>query len=207
MAWWQKMQKHAFQINHFSTTRYFLNTVEWTSFLTDKSKEKLGKQFYKNMTNFDFLISLMWQSVSPCHQKYQFMHWTVGNLKKCTWKGIDIPCESIFSKISTDSGICCSFNKERADEIYVESTFTKIFTELQEADKFRSLTLGKVPDWYTNQGEPKVKTGKNMGLYIEIDLHTDDLGYFSINSDFVSQTILIGQSGNNYRGNIIWALK
>ncbi len=39
-------------------------------------------------------------------------------LKKCKWKGIEIPCSSIFKKFPTDQGLCCSFNMKAADEIF-----------------------------------------------------------------------------------------
>ncbi len=170
-------------INQYSSTRYFLDPLNWKNFVSDNSKEELAMQWYKNIANFEFLFSIIWQSFYSCP------------LKRCKWKGIELPCESIFSKSITDIGVCCSFNRERVDEIYVESSFTKIILELQQVDELKTPTQRKVPDWYTNKQEPKIQTGDNMGLYIEIDSDTEYLGTLSVNSDFLSQTILIGPSG------------
>jgi hypothetical protein len=42
-------------------------------------------------------------------------------LKKCFWKGLPISCSAIFEKFPTDRGMCCTFNRKAADEIFVDS--------------------------------------------------------------------------------------
>jgi hypothetical protein len=42
-------------------------------------------------------------------------------LKKCFWKGVRISCAAIFEKFPTDRGMCCSFNRQAAEDIFVES--------------------------------------------------------------------------------------
>ncbi len=189
------LQSNNSEMKKLYSTRYFLNPVKWKYMVRDKSKEEMAKQLFTNIANFEFLMSLIWHSVFPCHHVLDYT--ICSQLKKCKWKGIELPCESIFSKTITDDGLCCSFNRDTADEIYVESTFTKMLMELQLIDKLKTPTLGKVPEWYYKKQEPKTKTGHNMGLYIEIDSCTGYLTHLSIKSDFKSQTILIGPSGKN----------
>jgi hypothetical protein len=201
--WNDMMIKNNFSqmLNEIRSTRYFLDPIKLKYFVTDQSKVELGKQYYKNIPNFEFLLSILWESVFPCHQKQVLDNYKRPKLKICKWKGIELPCESIFSKSITDKGICCSFNRDKADKIYVESTFTKIILELQQIDKLKTPTRGEVPNWYANKREPTLKTGDNMGLYIEVDSSTDYQGYFSISSDFLSPTILIGPSGKIFNLN------
>jgi hypothetical protein len=178
------------------TTKHFLDPLKGNEIIAHTSKEELSKEFFKNEIFFEFLLSIMWDSVFPCYKKQgYFSESSATTLKECKWKGIEIPCESIFSKSITDTGICCSFNQAKADEIYVASTYTKTIQKLQQDDQLRSETQGIVPDWYRNKQVQTTKTGENMGLYVKIDSNSDSLGYFSINSDFSSQTVLVGPKG------------
>jgi hypothetical protein len=38
-------------------------------------------------------------------------------------------------KVPTDEGMCCAFNKEEADKIFVESIYTNTLKEFNEKDK------------------------------------------------------------------------
>ena len=37
-------------------------------------------------------------------------------LKDCRWKGRRVSCSAIFTMYPTDRGMCCSFNKPKADD-------------------------------------------------------------------------------------------
>ncbi len=172
--------------------RYFFDPM----FVQNKSVEELAKWYYNNVTSFEHLLSTLWQSGFPCFSQLGiFSKVRPPMLRKCKWKGIEIPCESIFSKSVTDIGICCSFNKDKADEIYVESIYSRTIEKLQQHEKLISPTKGNIPDWYTTKDEPKTMSGIDKGLYLMIDSNTDNLEDYSINSDFVSQTIIIGSTG------------
>ena len=53
-------------------------------------------------------------------------------LKKCIWKGKVYKCSSIFKPSPTDRGMCCTFNMPPANEIFVDSQFTRVVSELQD---------------------------------------------------------------------------
>ena len=48
----------------------------------------------------------------------------------------------------TDRGMCCSFNKQKADEMFTESRYQENIVKLTEQDKKFSLEDSKLPDWW-----------------------------------------------------------
>ena len=47
----------------------------------------------------------------------------LGMLKWCAWKGRPLSCSSIFTMFPTDRGMCCSFNKQRAEDMFNEGKY------------------------------------------------------------------------------------
>ena len=79
-------------------------------------------------TYFEKYFSLLWYSSLPCFDVQNYTSQKSGDtalLKMCVWKGVRIPCSAIFKKVPTDSGMCCAFNKEKAEKIFVESKYTR----------------------------------------------------------------------------------
>ena len=68
-------------------------------------------------------------------------------IKRCLWKGRRMSCSSIFSMHPTDRGMCCSFNKQKADEMFTQSRYQENLVKLTEQDKKFSSEDSKVPDW------------------------------------------------------------
>jgi hypothetical protein len=171
--------------------KYFLGNRVNEDLVVNNYREGTAKQFYQNITNFEFLLSTLWLSGFSC-----FSEADNSLLKECSWKGIKIPCGLIFSKSITDNGICCSFNKAKADEIFVKSNYVKTIQELQQLDQI-SEVYPDVPGWYITQQEPKIKPGENMGLFLVIDSHSNYLEDLSVESDFQSLDFLIGSTGEH----------
>ena len=93
-----------------------------------KSEAKLAYQTLNLSTDFEKYFSLMWFSSLPCFDVQKYSAKNNGDtsiLKKCFWKGVPLPCSAIFKKVPTDSGMCCAFNKEKADKIFVESKYSR----------------------------------------------------------------------------------
>ncbi len=169
---------------------YFLGDRKNEDLIADKSMERIATQYYKNVNNFEFLLSILWLSGFPCNSEAEN-----SLLKECSWKGIKIPCGLIFSKSITDIGICCSFNMARASEIFFKSTFSKTIQELQQLDQISSATVGDIPSWYIYKQDPKIKLGENIGLYLVIDSRSNVLENLSVESDFKSLDFVIGRTG------------
>jgi len=169
---------------------YFLGETNNKNLDINHNIEELAKQYYKNVTDFEFLLSILLKSSFSCSEE------RVNSIfKECKWRGIKIPCSSIFSKSFADIGICCSFNKAKADEMYVNSSYIKVIQNQEKYDELRFESKGNDSVLFQSKFEPKIKPGKNMGLYLEIDSHINDVREFSVESDFESLDVLIGQIG------------
>jgi hypothetical protein len=48
-----------------------------------------------------------------------------------------------------------------------------------------------IPDWYAQDNEPKTIPGRNKGLYLMLDAHTELLSTASMESDYTSFKVLI----------------
>ena len=68
-------------------------------------------------------------------------------IKKCIWKGERVSCSAIFTTHPTDHGMCCSFNKEKADKLFKESRYRDQMIRLNNYDKMNSLEESSIPEW------------------------------------------------------------
>jgi hypothetical protein len=67
-------------------------------------------------------------------------------LKSCTWKGLSLPCSSIFTMFPTDRGMCCSFNMEKANALFRQSKYTQMMDKLINRDRRMSFEDATVPE-------------------------------------------------------------
>ena len=49
-----------------------------------------------------------------------------------TWKGKEISCPAIFEMQPTDRGMCCSFNMEKAENIFQKSKYSELISQAQK---------------------------------------------------------------------------
>ena len=109
-------------------------------------------------------------------------------IKKCLWKGQRLNCSSIFKMHPTDRGMCCAFNKERADEMFKVSRYEEQIMYLTEQDKNKSHENADVPSWWVLTIHPHIfaikeflncrydpvpEAGKSKGLTLVLDAHSD----------------------------------
>jgi amiloride-sensitive sodium channel len=153
-------------------------------------KEKNIKKQYKKLNQtmaFEAIFSNMWYSSLPCFDVKGITAESDGEksiLKYCEWKGIEIPCSAIFTKFPTDQGMCCSFNIKAADDIFNGETYPKLVTKLQEADKNLSFGTTKGLKQTLSDQDLEVIPGRNKGLVLMLDAHTDLLSPGSVDSDY-----------------------
>jgi hypothetical protein len=67
-------------------------------------------------------------------------------LKSCTWKGLSLPCSSIFTMFPTDRGMCCSFNMKKANALFRQSKYTQMMDKLINRDRRMSFEDATVPE-------------------------------------------------------------
>ncbi len=145
------------------------------------------------------IFATLWNSNYPCfdlRNKSSYVNGDSSILRYCGWKGISIPCSAIFTTVPTDQGLCCSFNMKAADEIFVESTFREMLQKMQASDKIASFLPNKLSASYTKSREPKTTSGRNKGLVVMLDAHSDFLEPGSRYEDFQGFRVIIAPSGS-----------
>ena len=134
--------------------------------------------------SFKNLFSALWYSSMPC---YDLKDLTAHSdkessfLKYCEWKGIPMPCSQIFTTFPTDIGMCCSFNIKAADDIFYNSTYTKLIKELQIMDQKMSFQHKSISS--TVHMDLKTQPGKSRGLTVVLDSHSNLFSPGSNNAD------------------------
>ena len=148
---------------------------------------------------FKALVSTLWYAYFPCFDLKNVTAMRDGEramIKYCEWKGVPISCAAIFSPYPTDQGICCSFNMKAADDIYLKGPYSKIISDLQDSAAASAFTDSKKPDWYLKASEPSSIPGRNKGLFVILDAHTNMFTSASQHNDFDGFLGLINPSGS-----------
>ena len=75
----------------------------------------------------------------------------------------------------TDRGMCCTFNMEKADKMFVKGQYSNEVRQMQIRDASLATPTGAVdlPEWYTKAEEPIPQSGVNKGLSLILDAHTN----------------------------------
>ena len=167
-----------------------------------KEKKKILLDLMKRLDQtkaYKSLLSTLWYASLPCYDIENVSGMRDGErsvFKYCEWKGVPISCAAIFRPFPTDQGMCCSFNMKAAEEIYYNGSYTKIISDLQNADAAVSFANSSKPDWYLNTSEPTTLPGHNKGLFIVLDAHSDQFSATSVQNDFDGFMGLINPSGS-----------
>ena len=155
------------------------------------AKKQVKEDFAKLdlIEGYDAMFELLWYSQLPCFdvknvtstKDQQF-----GILKACSWKGVPVDCSEIFTMFPTDRGMCCSFNINDAEEMFKESAYRDNMEKLHDRDaelSFFKDRTGISPDLGDDK-EPTSDAGKNKGLSVILDAHTDVVSASTITEDF-----------------------
>ena len=105
-------------------------------------------------------------------------------LLKCVWAGEEFECGKIFTPVPTDSGMCCAFNMDKAENIFRESKYESALSKFQEQDIQLGFDNSTLPSWYKESGEPKSQPGQNKGLMLILDAHTDRISPGTVYDNF-----------------------
>ena len=71
--------------------------------------------------------------------------------------------------------MCCTFNIKAADEIFVDSYYSDLIKELQDYDRKTASESAELPEFFKTNNEPQTRSGKNMGLRVILDAHSDSI--------------------------------
>ena len=128
-----------------------ISSIEKLNLLLDPSKEK-EREAKKNASKKDYidrfgnmdliqtytsLFEILWYSQMPCFDVKNVTSDAADQMsiiKRCSWKEKDIPCPLIFKTLPTDRGMCCSFNMEKAEELFEKSKYADMVQTMQNQD-------------------------------------------------------------------------
>ena len=138
--------------------------------------------------SYPALFQVLWHTVNPC---FDIQNWTSSyrdqksTIKRCKWKGVDVNCSMVFMTNPTDRGMCCTFNALAAEKIYRDSQFSRSVANLQKQNVFDSFEYpSSLPPGFESGDEPSPETGKNRGLTLIIDAHSDIASPNTVRDDF-----------------------
>ena len=156
---------------------------------TNESIQRYNKAFGSLDMNKSYkgLFELLWYSRMPCFDVKGLTSQAkdeLSFLKKCFWKEEPISCNAIFHQRPTDQGICCSFNMKKADQIFKKSKYTEAVSTMQSKDAESAFETKDRPSWYDKNKEPNPRAGRNKGLTLIIDGHSNKVSAGTVSEDF-----------------------
>ena len=113
--------------------------------------EEIGK-------NFSSLFNLLWHSSLPCYSTVAGSDYL---LKKCLLYGQEVDCANLLRPVTTDMGICCSFNH---NNVLRDSEYLHLLRRKQEVLKGTDND-----DYETHLAE----IGLGKGLQVFVDQHSN----------------------------------
>ena len=107
------------------------------------TKEKYHEDFDPiNLSkSYKKLFELLWYTRLPCFDVKDVTSKEkdeMSVIKRCYWRGRMVDCASIFVTRSTDHGMCCTFNSDNAEEIFKDTIYGNMSSDMQNRDKQRS---------------------------------------------------------------------
>ena len=123
-------------------------------------------------TLYPELFRILWESTLPCFKeenKEEHM------LLSCELAGLEVNCSRIFTRVPTDTGMCCALN---VDDSLRDSTYTMLVKEMQ-GDK----TVQKVSS----------QEGASNGLRLIVDLHSNTVSFGTTNQQHSAFKLFIGE--------------
>ena len=137
-------------------------------------------------------------------------HWLTGMIKKCLWRGRLISCAAIFKMQPTDRGMCCSFNKEKAEEMFTEGRYQEHLMKMIAQDATQAMGGSGMPEWWdssfyyliqlltcltswNHRFDSAPEAGESRGLDLVLDAHTDLITASSVTKPFQVITIQFKQ--------------
>ena len=146
--------------------------------------QKRAKEFFKNSDMADLypnLFEILWYASLPCSHLEGLDETFL--IKSCELAGVPVDCFEIFTKIPTDSGMCCALNIKNALK---SSIYASLVDKMQKSVEFSKNILK------TRRTVP-AKVGKQNGLKVVLDLHSNTESFGTVAHDFNAFSIFMGQ--------------
>ena len=130
------------------------------------------------------LFEILWYTQLPCfdvRDTTSIKDKQYSMLKSCYWMGTKLPCSEVFQTVPTDRGMCCSFNLEKAQNMFEGKQFRNKVNKLQTRDK--AFAFEKVSEISPVDIDLTPRAGRSNGLRVILDARSDKVSQSSVNDD------------------------
>ena len=140
-----------------------------------KKKIAIAKKFFNDSdmkTLYPELFHLLWESTLPCFEednKEEHM------ILSCKLAGVEVNCSSIFTRVPTDTGMCCALNVK--DSLRM-SEYKSLVTKMQGDKKAEKV---------------KSRVGARNGLTLTLDLHSNTVSLGTLDQQHSTFKLFIGE--------------
>ena len=114
------------------------------------------------------LFDVLWDSTLPCFQGEAM-------LLSCQLGGKQVNCSDLFTRVPTDTGMCCALNNVDALR---ESEYKQLVHKLQGETQSKSV---------------KAQVGRRNGLRLTLDLHSNMVSFGTLEKEYSAFSVFIGQ--------------
>ena len=140
-----------------------------------KAKKMIAKAYFAKSdmrSLYPKLFQILWESTLPCFKEENEKEHM---LLSCELAGVNVDCSDIFTRVPTDSGMCCALNVE--DSLRA-SKYQKLVKELQATKKTQTL---------------KSQEGLRNGLKLTLDLHSNTMSFGTVDQQYKAFKLFLGQ--------------
>ena len=141
-----------------------------------KEKMSVAKTYFEDSDMGELypeLFKILWFSTLPCFPEVGMDEHM---LLSCEIGGTKVNCSNIFTKVPSDSGMCCALNS-------VESLRSSGYKDLVEEMQGEKATQ-----------RVESKSGKKNGLRLTLDLHSNSVSFGTLDKEFDAFSMFIGQT-------------
>ena len=139
-------------------------------------KQTIAKNYFTKATSavYPNLFDILWDSTLPCFKNEDDTKDHL--LLSCQLGGKNVPCSSLFTRVPTDTGMCCALNNVDALR---DSEYKQLVRKQQGENMFRRPIDSTV--------------GQQKGLRLTLDLHSNMVSFGSLGQEYDAFKIFIGQ--------------
>ena len=138
-------------------------------------EEKYQGYFRQLSSVYPALFGLLWHSSLPCTGLPAAL------VQSCQVAGQAVDCTALFTKVPTDSGLCCSLN---TGNILKQSEYGKLVENKQQSDKHNTAATG-LP--------VAAGVGMKKGVKLVLDLHSDQRALWTVQGESRKFQVFVGQ--------------
>ena len=139
-----------------------------------KEKKEIAQDYFNSadmQSLYPELFSLLWESTLPCYNSLE----NDNMLLSCQLAGSEVNCSDLFTKVPTDTGMCCALNN--LDSLR-NSKYKEMVKKLQGNTPLKKLADARV--------------GQRNGLRLTLDLHSNTVSFGTLDQEYEGFSVFIG---------------